>query len=79
MYPLMKYVDKGLSVVGTGLFNTLQFFNQFKQRPSFTPKWSDKPLLKSWQKTKPPLAGRARPIRFAPSAFVEAREKIHFR
>ena len=29
--------------------------NQISQNPSFTPKWSDKPLLKSYQKVKPPL------------------------
>jgi len=30
-------------------------FNQIGQNPGFTPKWSDKPLLKSWEKMKPPL------------------------
>ena len=34
------------------VFNGL---NKIAQNPAFTPKWSDKPLLKSYQKTKPPL------------------------
>ena len=76
MYPLMKYVDKGLSVVGTGLFNTLQFFNQFRQRPSFIPKWSEKPLLKSWQKTKPPLGWPRTTDSLCPICVREARTKI---
>src|SRR5262245_60105928 len=76
MYPLMKYVDKGLSVVGKGLFNTLQFFNQFHQKPSFIPKWSDKPLLKSWQKTKPPLGWPRQTDSLCPVCVREARKKI---
>ena len=36
-------------------FDTIQFFNKYNPNPSFTPKWSDKPLLKSWEKTKPTL------------------------
>ena len=29
--------------------------NRIKPNPSPTPKWSDKPLLKSYEKSKPPL------------------------
>jgi len=32
--------------------------NRISPNPSFTPKWSDKPLQKSWQKEKPPSDGR---------------------
>jgi hypothetical protein len=51
----IKHVEKGVTKIAGGLFNTIQFFNQYKPNPSFTPKWSDKPLLKSWQKSKPTL------------------------
>src|SRR6266581_1125305 len=36
-------------------FNTIQYFNKRNPNPSVTPQWSDKPLLKSWEKTKPTL------------------------
>ena len=51
----IKHVEKGLTLIAGGLFNTIQSVNKYKPNPSFTPKWSDKPLLKSWQKSKPTL------------------------
>ncbi|PYV23443.1 MAG: hypothetical protein DMG24_13965, partial [Acidobacteria bacterium] len=52
---LMKYFDQAVSLTAGVAFDSIQFFNQYHPNPVFTPKWSDKPLLKSWQKTKPPL------------------------
>jgi hypothetical protein len=40
-------------------FDTIQIFNKYNPNPNFTPKWSDKPLLKSWEKSKPTLAMRS--------------------
>ena len=57
-------------------FNTIQFFNKFKPNPSFTPKWSDKPLLKSWQKTKPNLGWPRETDSLCPKCVIEARERI---
>ena len=51
----VKYVEKALTTAAGTAFDVIQYFNNFKPNPSFTPKWSDKPLLKSWQKSKPPL------------------------
>jgi hypothetical protein len=51
----IKHFEKGLTVVASGVFNAIKSVNQYKPNPSFTPKWSDKPLLKSWQKSKPTL------------------------
>src|SRR6266702_3425180 len=53
-----------------------QFCNKYKPNPSFTPKWSDKPLLKSWQKTKPPLGWPRETDSLCPGCVKEAREKI---
>ena len=50
-----KVIDLAVSKTAGVAFDTLQFFNKFNPNPSFTPKWSDKPLLKSWEKTKPTL------------------------
>ena len=64
----VKHFEKGLTYLAGGLFNAVKSVNQYKPNESFTPKWSDKPLLKSWQKTKPTLGWPRRPTRFVPTA-----------
>ena len=72
----IKHVEKGLTLVAGGLFNTIQFVNKYKPNPSFTPKWSDKPLLKSWQKSKPTLGWPRTTDSLCPNCVIEAREAI---
>jgi uncharacterized radical SAM superfamily Fe-S cluster-containing enzyme len=72
----IKHAEKGLTLVARGLFNSIQFFNKYKPNPSFTPKWSDKPLLKSWQKTKPTLGWPRTTDSLCPKCVIEAREEI---
>jgi uncharacterized radical SAM superfamily Fe-S cluster-containing enzyme len=72
----IKYVEKGLSAVAATAFNTIQFFNQYKPNPSFIPKWSDKPMLKSWQKTKPTLGWPRVTDSLCPACVKEARQRI---
>ena len=55
------------------VFNGL---NKISQNPSFTPKWSDKPLLKSYQKTKPPLGWPRETDSLCPTCVREARQEI---
>jgi uncharacterized radical SAM superfamily Fe-S cluster-containing enzyme len=69
-------VEKGLTLVAGGLFNTIQSVNKYKPNPSFTPKWSDKPLLKSWQKSKPTLGWPRTTDSLCPNCVIEAREAI---
>jgi 7,8-dihydro-6-hydroxymethylpterin dimethyltransferase len=76
MHPLIKYVDKGLTLLGKGLFNGIHFFNKYRPNPSFTPKWSEKPLLKSWQKSKPTLGWPRTTDSLCPVCVREARSKI---
>jgi 7,8-dihydro-6-hydroxymethylpterin dimethyltransferase len=57
-------------------FNTIQFFNKHNPNPSFTPKWSDKPLLKSWEKSKPTLGWPRTTDSLCPECVKEAREAI---
>ena len=73
---LMKYVDQAVSSTAGGLFNAIQFFNKYHPRPTFIPRWSDKPLQKSWQKTKPPLGWPRETDSLCPQCVKEAREKI---
>ena len=72
----IKHVERGLTAVASGLFNTIKFFNRYRPNESFTPKWSDKPLLKSWQKSKPPLGWPRTTDSLCPKCVIEAREKI---
>jgi uncharacterized radical SAM superfamily Fe-S cluster-containing enzyme len=72
----IKHVEKGLTLVAGGLFNTIQSVNKYKPNPSFTPKWSDKPLLKSWQKSKPTLGWPRTTDSLCPNCVIEAREAI---
>ncbi len=72
----IKHVEKGLTLVARGAFKAIQSVNKYKPNPSFTPKWSDKPLLKSWQKTKPTLGFPRTTDSLCPKCVIEAREAI---
>src|SRR5205809_2211381 len=72
----MKYVDAALTALAGVVFDVIQFFNKYGPNPSFTPKWSDKPLLKSWQKSKPPLGWPRTTDSLCPKCVIEARKKI---
>src|SRR3954462_5178698 len=76
MHAPMKYVEKGLSIAANGLWHVFNTANQIKQNPSFTPKWSDKPLLKSYEKTKPPLGWPRQTDSLCPTCVREARQEI---
>jgi uncharacterized radical SAM superfamily Fe-S cluster-containing enzyme len=72
----IKHVEKGLTFMAGGLFNAIKAVNKHKPNPSFTPKWSDKPLLKSWQKSKPTLGFPRTTDSLCPQCVIEAREDI---
>src|SRR5436309_2862925 len=76
MHKPFKCVDKATSVTAGAAFNVVQFFNKYRPNPSFTPKWSDKPLLKSLQKSKPPLGWPRTTDSLCPKCVIEARKKI---
>ncbi len=72
-----KLVDLAATKTAAVTFNTIQFFNgRIKPNPSFTPKWSDKPLLKSWEKTKPTLGWPRQTDSLCPGCVKEARQAI---
>src|SRR5713101_10066894 len=72
----IKHIERGLAGAAGWLFNSIQLVNRYKPNPSFTPKWSDKPLLKSWQKTKPTLGWPRTTDSLCPNCVIEARESI---
>jgi 7,8-dihydro-6-hydroxymethylpterin dimethyltransferase len=57
-------------------FDTIQHFNKRHPNPSVTPQWSDKPLLKSWEKSKPTLGFPRQTDSLCPGCVKEAREAI---
>jgi uncharacterized radical SAM superfamily Fe-S cluster-containing enzyme len=50
--------------------------NQINQNPSFKPNWSDKPLLKSYEKQKPPLGWPRETDSLCPRCVPEIRQQI---
>jgi uncharacterized radical SAM superfamily Fe-S cluster-containing enzyme len=72
----IKHVEKGLTKVADVAFRAIRSVNQFKPNASFTPKWSDKPLLKSWQKSKPTLGWPRTTDSLCPQCVIEARTDI---
>src|SRR5262244_1388594 len=76
MHKPIKYVEKGLSIAANGIWQVFAAANKINQNPSFTPKWSDKPLLKSYQKTKPPLGWPRETDSLCPICTREARQEI---
>src|SRR2546427_5897582 len=72
----IKHAEKGLTVVAGAFFDAIQLVNRYKPNPSFIPKWSEKPLLKSWQKTKPTLGWPRVTDSLCPNCVIEAREAI---
>ncbi|HWF39174.1 MAG TPA: radical SAM protein [Candidatus Acidoferrales bacterium] len=73
---LWKTFDWALCKTANVTFNTIQFFNKHNPNPSFTPKWSDKPLLKSWEKSKPTLGWPRQTDSLCPDCVKEARDAI---
>jgi uncharacterized radical SAM superfamily Fe-S cluster-containing enzyme len=76
MYKPIKYVEKGLTYVAKGAWAVFDRLNQVRPNESFTPEWSEKPLLKSWQKVKPPLGWPRETDSLCPVCVREARQAI---
>jgi uncharacterized radical SAM superfamily Fe-S cluster-containing enzyme len=76
MHKPIKYVEKVLTYAARGAWVVFDRMNRIKRNPSFTPKWSDKPLLKSWEKQKPPLGWPRQTDSLCPKCVPEIRKKI---
>src|SRR2546421_3792128 len=71
-----KYFEKALSIAANGAWFVFKRANRFRPKKSFTPRWSDRPLLKSWKKTKPPLGWPRQTDSLCPICVREARREI---
>src|SRR6516225_7792824 len=76
MHKPVKYVEKAVTVAAKGAWVVFDKLNSINPNPSFTPKWSDKPLLKSYQKSKPPLGWPRTTDSLCPKCVPEIRQQI---
>ncbi len=76
MHKPVKYFEKVLSYVAKGAWVVYEQLNKISPNASFTPKWSDLPLQKSWQKTKPTLGWPRTTDSLCPKCVPAARKKI---
>jgi tetraether lipid synthase len=76
MHKPVKYAEKVLTYAARGAWVVFDRLNGIKPAPAFTPKWSDKPLLKSWEKTKPPLGWPRSTDSLCPKCVPEIRQQI---
>ena len=76
MHAPIKYAEKALSLAANGAWHVFSRVNAIAPNDSFTPKWSDKPLQKSYQKTKPPLGWPRETDSLCPTCVREARQAI---
>ncbi|ABF39798.1 Fe-S protein, radical SAM family [Candidatus Koribacter versatilis Ellin345] len=76
MHKPVKYFEKAMTYGAKGAWAVFDKLNSINQKPSFTPKWSDKPLLKSYQKSKPPLGWPRTTDSLCPKCVPEIRNSI---
>jgi uncharacterized radical SAM superfamily Fe-S cluster-containing enzyme len=72
----VKYLEKSLSYAANGAWFFYNKWNTMTQQSSFTPNWSDKPLLKSHEKVKPTLGWPRETDSLCPTCVREARQAI---
>ncbi|HUA16563.1 MAG TPA: radical SAM protein [Verrucomicrobiae bacterium] len=76
MSKAVKYAERTLTYAAQGAWSVFEKLNSIRPNPSFTPKWSDKPLLKSYQKEKPPLGWPRTTDSLCPKCVPEIRQQI---
>ena len=76
MHKPIKYVEKAVTLGARATWAVFDRLNRIKPNPSPTPKWSDKPLLKSYQKSKPPLGWPRSTDSLCPKCVPEIRQQI---
>ena len=76
MHKPVKYVEKAVTVAAKGTWAVFERLNRIKPNASPTPKWSEKPLLKSYEKSKPPLGWPRTTDSLCPKCVPEIRQQI---
>jgi uncharacterized radical SAM superfamily Fe-S cluster-containing enzyme len=76
MHKPIKYAEKGLTYAARGAWIAFDALNRIKPGEPFIPTWSDRPILKSWQKVKPPLGWPRETDSLCPVCVRETRQEI---
>jgi 7,8-dihydro-6-hydroxymethylpterin dimethyltransferase len=76
MSKAVKYAERAVTIAAQGAWFVYEKLNSINPNPSFTPKWSDKPLLKSYEKEKPPLGWPRATDSLCPKCVPEIRQQI---
>jgi uncharacterized radical SAM superfamily Fe-S cluster-containing enzyme len=72
----IKHVERAISLAANAAWGVYSSINSISPNPSFIPKWSDKPLLKSWEKQKPKLGWPRETDSLCPKCVPEIRNQI---
>lgn len=72
----IKYVEKALTLAAKGAWAVFSAANRIGPRRAFTAAWSELPLLKSHERTKPPLGWPRETDSLCPACVREARSAI---
>ena len=73
----IKHVEKAIAVGANAAWFVFDKLNSIKPQPCPSrPKWSDKPLLKSWEKQKPKLGWPRETDSLCPNCVPEIRKQI---
>jgi len=73
----IKYLEKAMSIAASGAWRIFCLANDLvPENASFIPKWSDRPLLKSREKSKPPLGWPRETDSLCPRCVPEIRRQI---
>jgi uncharacterized radical SAM superfamily Fe-S cluster-containing enzyme len=76
MHKPVKYFEWALTKVAKVGWTGYAAITRRKTNPSFVPAWSDKPLLKSYEKSKPPLGWPRTTDSLCPKCVPEIRKQI---
>ena len=76
MHRPVKYVEKALALAAGAAWVAFNGVNRIRPNPSFTPAWSDLPLLNSREKTRPPLGWPRETDSLCPGCVRDARRAI---
>src|SRR5262245_10925774 len=76
MHKPVKYAEKVLTYAGKGAWAVCDRVKRIKPASAFKPESSDKPILKSWATTKPPLGWPRSTDSLCPKCVPEIRQQI---
>src|SRR6201990_2721424 len=76
MSKVVKHAERAVTIAAQGAWSVFERLNRISPNESFTPKWSDKPLLKSYQKEKPPRGAPRTTDSLCPKCIPAIRQQI---